>query len=323
MDRPVRAARAFLDLWLGALPSPLLVPPWLLYRRARLLAFTILGRNALCSGRHAPRWDQQRCSIQAWLDSSNFQARLAGRRRAGPAIPAALATLARPEGTAPEFLDIVWSEVRGRTYDLTAIDPRGAVLLDCGANIGLFSLWALSLGVAHVVAFEPSPSNRICLERNLATAIAAGACTVVPQGLAAASGWRVLRVSNTANPGGHHLVDEARPGDLSIEVATIDETVDRLGLTRLDFVKMDVEGSEVEALRGARETIRRFRPVLGVATEHTADPFANALAVIEVVRGIDPAYDWVATSARPDRMVDGRLVMVPFVLQFAVRDGRS
>ena len=57
--------------------------------------------------------------------------------------------------------------------------------------------------------------------------------------------------------------------------STIDDIVARNDVPRLDFIKMDIEGSEPAALEGARETILRFRPKLAIAIYHKASDFVG------------------------------------------------
>ena len=59
----------------------------------------------------------------------------------------------------------------------------GDIALDCGANVGVYTLRTLASGAAHVVAIEPAPRNLTCLRRNLAEAVQAGRVTIVPKGL--------------------------------------------------------------------------------------------------------------------------------------------
>ena len=77
----------------------------------------------------------------------------------------------------------------------------------------------------------------------------------------------------------------ARPVDLPL--TTIDAIVDDLRLERVDFIKLDIEGAEREALEGAKATLTRFRPRLAVATENLPDDFE---AVPAIVDGFDLRY---------------------------------
>src|SRR6201999_2515074 len=71
---------------------------------------------------------------------------------------------------------------------------------------------------------------------------------------------------DASNPGGAHLsVTDAQEEDAeTIRLTRIDDWVAANGIDRVDVVKMDIEGAEVQALRGAAETLRRFRPVVVV-----------------------------------------------------------
>lgn len=59
---------------------------------------------------------------------------------------------------------------------------------------------------------------------------------------------------------------------------TIDELVDSLGLPRLDWIKMDIEGAEVEALKGAMKTLSRYRPTLWIEFHNTLLELKELLA---------------------------------------------
>jgi hypothetical protein len=53
-----------------------------------------------------------------------------------------------------------------------------------------------------------------------------------------------------------------------VKAVKIDTLVEQLGLERVDFIKMDIEGAEVDALLGAKETISQFKPKLAICTYH-------------------------------------------------------
>ncbi len=69
----------------------------------------------------------------------------------------------------------------------------------------------------------------------------------------------------------------------------IDEVVRLQGLNRIDFIKMDIEGAEMNALKGAIETIKRFKPKLAIALYHSADDFER---IPQLIKEIVPEYQF-------------------------------
>ena len=67
----------------------------------------------------------------------------------------------------------------------------------------------------------------------------------------------------------------------------LDDIVDNLQLDRVDFIKMDIEGAERQALEGARRTIQRFHPRMAICTYHMID---DPVVVPEVALNIQPDY---------------------------------
>lgn len=142
----------------------------------------------------------------------------------------------------------------------------GFVVCDVGANIGTYSLpLARLVGErGHVLAFEPNRSTRACLRQNLRQNLLHNV-SVVPAAAGPASGSARLVVT-ADNLGEVHLASPAQRGDVTVDVATIDAEVERRGLRRVDFIKLDVEGFELAALRGATRTLAA-NPRLLIQTE--------------------------------------------------------
>lgn len=61
----------------------------------------------------------------------------------------------------------------------------------------------------------------------------------------------------------------------SVKTISIDDFVDRYQVEKVDFIKMDIEGAEPLALKGALNTIKKFRPKLAIASYHGMDDFTN------------------------------------------------
>jgi FkbM family methyltransferase len=139
----------------------------------------------------------------------------------------------------------------------------GAVVVEAGANIGALTVpMARQVGPAgRIVAYEPQAVLAALLARNLAD-----------NGIANAE---VRHAALGAQPGSAHVpqIDYGAVGNfggvpLGDAGATVPlETIDGLALTRLDFVKIDVEGMETEVLAGAAATVRRHQPVLYVEND--------------------------------------------------------
>jgi FkbM family methyltransferase len=147
----------------------------------------------------------------------------------------------------------------------------GAVLLDVGAHIGYDSLkGSVRVGESgKVISFEPNPGTLEQLRANIA---ASHATNVIVEPIACADRDQTLTLydsTSEGNSGGSSLslanADAAGRGTLpsySVRGRPIDDVVRELALSRVDVIKVDVEGAEYLVLRGARETLRRFHPKL-------------------------------------------------------------
>lgn len=137
-----------------------------------------------------------------------------------------------------------------------------SVVLDVGANIGLTALVTAELvSAGRVLAVEGAPRNHAALLRNL-DAHAKGLAEAVHCAVGASVGDPVHFVDDSAF--GHVVSDGtmiASPSTL-VPLTTIDALVTRHAFTRLDLIKLDIEGFEQDALEGARETLARFDPVV-------------------------------------------------------------
>jgi FkbM family methyltransferase len=131
----------------------------------------------------------------------------------------------------------------------------GGIMLDIGCNSGRMAVPRVVLGdVEAVYGAEPHPLNYACLVRNVRDNGLQG--LVMPDRVAIGSRDGPVRLLDARRPGGHRLVSaETTPKrQQSIEVPglTIDSWCAGLGLDarELSFVKIDVQGSEIEVLRG-------------------------------------------------------------------------
>jgi FkbM family methyltransferase len=161
----------------------------------------------------------------------------------------------------------------------------GDVVIDCGAHIGGFTRVALRAGARMVVAIEPESSNLLAFEKNLAQELRTGKVKLIRKGVWDTSGRVSLHLSRVGDS--HSLViPHNDKGEETVEVTTLDALVESLSLPQIDFVKMDIEGAEQNALRGGRQLLRRWHPRLAIASYHLkGDPAAISGIVWEAFSG--------------------------------------
>jgi FkbM family methyltransferase len=142
----------------------------------------------------------------------------------------------------------------------------GAVFVDAGANIGGYTIPVSDqVGSAgRVIAFEAHPVTYAHLARNIVLN-RLGNVVALNNALGSKPGWVEIEYDES-NPGETHVAADAKPTGTLVELVTLDDTVTRLGITRVDYLKIDVEGYELQVLQGARGIIDRS-PGIIVQTE--------------------------------------------------------
>jgi FkbM family methyltransferase len=138
----------------------------------------------------------------------------------------------------------------------------GDVVYDIGANVGFYSLLAsLLVGeLGHVFSFEPLPANLRELRRHLELNRVRN-CTVIDAAVSSVDGETAFDLSNDRCTG--HL---AATGTLQVRTLTLDRLIEDTGMRPPNLVKIDIEGTEYECLRGAATVMQEFRPVIFLAT---------------------------------------------------------
>lgn len=207
------------------------------------------------------------------------------------------------------ILPFLMGEQRSDIYEPAGHQVQsGDIVLDCGANIGVFTRKALSRGARLVVSIEPAPQTANALRRNFDSEIRSGRVIVYQKGVWDKDAEMELGV-HEANQGENSVVfSEGATSKIRVPLTTIDAIVADLKLPRVDFIKMDIEGAEKQAILGGKSTIRRFRPRLSISSEHLPDDF---IAIPALVREVDPRY-----VAQPCHCVLQNEHMKAFVLAF-------
>lgn len=188
-----------------------------------------------------------------------------------PGQEGTIRSIQRPAGVATTFF-VEQYALRRAGVEVAA--APGDVALDCGGCWGDTALYFADRVGAHgrVFSFEFDHANAAVFDRNLAAnPHLAPRIERVPHPLWSCSGQE-MRFSS-AGPGTR--LGAGGAGENVVKTLTIDDLVAQRGLERLDFIKMDIEGAELPALEGARDTLRRFRPKLAICAYHKIDDFVT------------------------------------------------
>ncbi|MDB5538997.1 MAG: group 1 glycosyltransferase [Devosia sp.] len=132
-----------------------------------------------------------------------------------------------------------------------------ACAVDVGAHVGNHSVYFAHVLGIRTIAFEPNPVNCVHLEANVRDNGLEGLCRVRNAAVGAANG-HVRTVSSTEGNSGMATVETDPAG--AVVMVTLDDEI--LEEAAIDVIKIDVEGWELEVLRGAERSLRRHRPLL-------------------------------------------------------------
>jgi FkbM family methyltransferase len=169
----------------------------------------------------------------------------------------------------------------------TMVKPRD-VLYDIGANVGFFTVLAARLvgPAGGVVAFEPLPETAKAARRN-ADLNGFAHVTVLALAVGRRAGAAKLELREESTWA--RLANESTTGPtVDVEVVAIDDLVDAGRVRPPNFVKIDVEGAELDVIEGMRRTIIAHRPVILCEMHGTNAAFASLMESLDyTVRSLE------------------------------------
>jgi FkbM family methyltransferase len=138
----------------------------------------------------------------------------------------------------------------------------GDVVYDVGANAGFYTLLASVLvgEKGHVCAFEPLPGNLGNLRKHLEINHVKN-CSLIDAAVSASDGEAMFDPSTDRCTA--HL---SMSGSIPVRTVSLDALVSRNEIPPPNFMKIDIEGAEYDCLQGCAEIIRRYHPVIFLAT---------------------------------------------------------
>lgn len=141
---------------------------------------------------------------------------------------------------------------------------EGDVVYDLGAHVGFYSLLASKLvgNKGSVFSFEPFPQNVSYLKKHIALNNIKN-IIVLEKGISFEDCRGAFDSPGSSAAG---RINDKKSSGLSIEIASIDSLLERKEIAPPNVIKMDIEGGEYNALRGAEKTLKKYDPVIVFAT---------------------------------------------------------
>lgn len=164
---------------------------------------------------------------------------------------------------------------------------KNAVILDIGANVGTF-LYQLEDKLSHsnIYAFEPNRKLNIRLKR-LFPGMHVLPLALSDENTTAEFKVPVINGKTVASRGtlntSYKEKGEEKSYTEQVKVIKLDDWAAIEHFSKIDFIKIDVEGNEIKTLYGGKSTIRKFKPVLMVEMEqrHHDQPIWNEISEVE------------------------------------------
>lgn len=171
----------------------------------------------------------------------------------------------------PRMRPLVAQSGEPKLFDYLKENIRpGDVILDVGSFLGTYAIfmarWAEPTG--KVFAFEPSPESFQALKKHLAINGVEGVVSPFQMALGDKPGAATLKTHTEPYRNALGAVDPkgVSSGEVEVEVSTIDDVCEKLGITP-KLIRMDIQGHEYAALRGAEKTLEKGRGHLQIVLE--------------------------------------------------------
>ena len=205
-------------------------------------------------------------------------------------------------------------------YELFMLDKASGseVIMDVGANIGYYSVQFSDLTDGKVYSFEPMSYQHSVLKRNLALN---GIENVIPvkRIVSNTSGEKRIYYSGPENTGASSLVKETGEYE-DIQATTIDEFCLEHEIARIDLMKIDVEGHEMDVLRGMSGCLRQQR-VRHLFVEISCDNLLKAGSSVQELCAFLKASGYHPYSIKTGKVQEYRIGDDESLVYFTVPEG--
>lgn len=161
-----------------------------------------------------------------------------------------------------------------------------AWVFDAGASEGFFTSYALNTTTGKVYGFEPIKELELSLIETFRNEYDNGRFKMISAGIGKEEAIMQLSL-NFSHPCDATTNEDNNFEMRAVKITTIDNLVQSESLSGCGFIKMDIEGAEMDALRGATRTLKELKPKLAIAVYHE---YENGLKCAEIIKNANPNY---------------------------------
>jgi FkbM family methyltransferase len=177
--------------------------------------------------------------------------------------------------------------LEGYSYKDVVSVEQGDVVLDCGAYIGDSALYFSQRAGKNgkIYSFEPTPDVYSVLLSNVENNEPQNVIYPICAAAGSEKGKASFKTFTGKSEGNRISVT----GELEVDVVQLDSFVAEHEIQKVDFIKMDIEGAEGAALKGAERIIRDFHPKLAICIYHR---MADHWEIPRQILSINPNYEF-------------------------------
>jgi FkbM family methyltransferase len=216
-----------------------------------------------------------------------------------PQFPILCPTLTEPFSTTEQY------------RDFAQLKP-GDVVLDLGCYCGLTSIvFSKDVGLSgRVVTLEPDPINFSAAQNNIARhALINKIDNITLMNNAAGPSRKTILFASEGTMGSAEasIIGSGRGDSIMVNCLGLQDIVDSCSLEKVDFIKMDIEGSEVSVLAGAEDFFRRYRPNL-IVEPHMFDGVSSQEAVLSLLQKYGYQCQTIAQTGSYSSLITARTI---------------
>ncbi len=169
-------------------------------------------------------------------------------------------------------------------YSLNEKNIQNKIVIDAGSHNGEFSLLAVLMGAKKVYAFEPVSKTAEILNKNIIKSNMQNRIELVKQALGDKNYLTNISFDFIGDGGAKIGLTDKNKNSEKIKVIKLDDFVKNNKISNIGFIKMDIEGFEENALLGAKETIKRDKPILSLSAYHKPSDKKRLPKIIKSIR---------------------------------------